>query len=424
MREKHGKTLSFFYCMAAGFCIGLPSSQAHAELPRFNADVETWGYYSHKSLVSDSILNPNNTIANVSQRQLTADVRINATIKGDSFDVLIRPRLLKEVGYANDTKKVTGDAYLSQGFARFKLPRDFTVTLGRELLTWGPANFRSPSNPFYFDAGRTQPLREVPGLDLARVHYLAGGVGVTAAYIFRDKSTNANAVRDPQTTEVSIDHKRAGLLKFDYRGSDYLLSAIASRAQGKDTFGGAFAQATLSDALLVYGEFGSIPPGQVMNYATGTPKDLPRRSTWLGGGSYTLQSGKVFSIEYLRDNRGLTQEEQRLFFSQVQQGLSQSNATTVAAASDATAARPPLLGKNYVSLVFQSDLQETSPYWRAMLVRNIQDHSNQAIIYLERKLSDRFSVFGSFRRNFGGPDTEFGAVVRSEAVLGLKAFAF
>jgi hypothetical protein len=173
----------------------------------------------------------------------------------------------------------------------------------------------------------------------------------------------------------------------------------------------------------MYGELGSIPPRQV-NDGTGTAKDVPRRSSWLGGVSYTLQSGKVFSIEYLRDNRGFTPEQQRLYFSQVQRGLSQSLATAVAAASDTTAERPPLLGQKYVSLVFQSNLQETTPYWRAMWVRNIQDQSSQAIIYLETRVSDRFSVFGSLRRNFGDADTEFGAVVRSEAVLGLKAFAF
>jgi hypothetical protein len=422
MGKKHGNKVPFFYCVAVGFCIGFPLSQAHAERPRFDADVETWGYYSHKSLVSDSILNPDNTLANISRRRLTADVRINATIKGDSFDVLVRPHLVKEVGYADDTRKVTGDAYLSQGFARFKLPRDVTVTLGRELLTWGPGNFRSPSNPYYFDAGRTQPLREVDGLDLARIHYLAGGVGVTAAHIFRDQSRNI--VRDPQTNEINMDDKRSELLKFDYRGTNYLLSAVASRAENEGTFGGAFAQATLSDALLMYGELGSIPPAHVMNNGTGTARDVPRRSTWLGGASYTLQSGKVFSIEYLRDNRGFTREQQRLYFSQVQQGLSLSSATAIAAASDATAERPPLLGKKYVSLVFQSDLQETSPYWRAMWVRNIQDQSSQAIIYLETRVSDRFSVFGLLRRNFGAADTEFGAVVRSEAVLGFKAFAF
>lgn len=412
----------------AGFFMVFPASKADAsdnEGPRFNADVETWGYYSRDWLVKDSILNPDN-LSNLPTRRITADVRINATVKGDSFDILLRPRLFKEVGHVGGTRQTEEDAYFSQGFARFRLPYDFTVTLGRELLTWGPANFRSPSNPFYFDPGRTQPLREVSGLDLARVHYLAGRLGVTAAHIFRDKTEFG--FRDPQTSDVESDSKKAELLKFDYRGSNYLLSAIASKRTGERIFGGAFAQATLNDAVLAYGEFGSVPGRRIQDDATGALKDVPRASTWLGGLSYTLASGKVASIEYLRDNRGFTEEEESAFFSQVQQRLSQTGTpaspTAIAATSNATSTRSSLLGRDYVSLVFQSDLQQTSPYWRATVSRNIHDRSTQAIIYLESKVSDRFSVFGSVWKNFGDADTEFGSVVRSEVILGIKAFAF
>lgn len=412
--------------------MGVPASKADAsdnEGPQFNADVETWGYYSRDWLVKDSILNPGN-LSNRPTRKITADVRINATVKGDSFDILLRPRLFKEAGYVGGVESIRDDVYFSQGFARFRLPRDFTVTLGRERLTWGPANFRSPSNPFYFDPGRTQPLREVSGLDLARVHYLAGRLGVTAAHIFRDKTEGG--FRDPQISDADSsaepDRKKAELLKLDYRGSNYLLSAIVSKRTGERIFGGAFAQATLSDAVLAYGEFGSVPGRQTRDDATGALKDAPRASTWLGGLSYTLESGKVVSIEYLRDNRGLTSEEERAFFDQAQQRLSQTGtpapSTAIAATSNATSGRSSLLGRDYVSLVFQSDLQQTSPYWRATVTRNIHDRSIQAIIYLESKVSDRFSVFGSIWRNFGDPDTEFGSVVRSEVILGVKVFAF
>jgi hypothetical protein len=37
---------------------------------------------------------------------------------------------------------------LGQGFVRYR-QGEAVFTAGRELLSWGPANFRSPSNPFY-----------------------------------------------------------------------------------------------------------------------------------------------------------------------------------------------------------------------------------------------------------------------------------
>lgn len=410
---------------ACGFALCTIPSLAQVET---RLSLETWGYASWQDPASDSVLNPDNRIARLSSRQVVADTRLDLSIHAEAGDMVLRPRLLEQVNRNAQDTEHTGEFYLSQGFARMNVGHGLTSTVGRELLTWGPANFRSPSNPFYFDAGRTQPLREVPGIDLARVHYTDGTVSATGGYVFGGH--RQTGVPDPAHT---------ALLKVDYRGADYHVSAIASQQRRKTPFLGAFAQMTPHDALLLYGEIGSGRRASALHPSITSwtaPFQLrqssPRRTTFLLGASYTLLNGQVLSLEYLHDGHGYSPAEERRYFrraSEVARRFSD-------ASSDASASRdaamlglalsraPALLGRDYVSIQWQSNPQEGSLYWRALLTGNVHDRSSQATFYVEKNISRRVSVFAVATLNTGAGDSEFGALLRSIGTLGIKLFVF
>jgi hypothetical protein len=180
---------------------------------------------------------------------------------------------------------------LGQGFVRYR-QGEAVFTAGRELLSWGPANFRSPSNRST-DAGRTNPLAATPGVDLLRyTQQIAPGWRAGGGYVFSTSQI---------TPATELGH--SAWPKLDQQGSSHLASLVLSQQRGGATFVGGFAQWTPDDAWLLYAEFGSTrPPGQLQPQALAPARcsvgSSPRRgSDSLLGASYTLESGHVLTGE-------------------------------------------------------------------------------------------------------------------------------
>lgn len=393
-----------------------------------NAALEMWAYVSHQDLVRDSVLNPGNRVANLPETQWTNEVRLNVSAGTESTDIVLRPRILSQLNQDNGDTGHSSDTYLSQGFARLKIGHPLTLTAGRDLFTWGPANFRSPSNPFYFDAGRTQPLLEISGIDLVRLHYADGRMGATGAYVF----DAGHQIGNP-------DYRHTALLKVDYRGSDYLVSGIGSQQRGYAPFYGAFVQFSQNDALLLYGEFGSGQRALALQ-PSATPFGIPyqlqqpstRAQTSLLGASYTLLNGQVLSLEYLHDGHGYSLATERQYFQRAsdvasQLAVAQSGPVATRALGSlqqALGQAPALLGRDYLFVLWQSNPQEASSYWRAMWTSNVLDHSSQLNVYVEKNVSPHISVFGAAIWNTSRADTEYGALQHSVVTLGAKLFVF
>ncbi|MBA3006106.1 MAG: hypothetical protein KJ900_17710 [Proteobacteria bacterium] len=391
--------------------------------------LETWTYANWQTPVSDSLLNPGNRIANLPKTQETVEARLDMRFSAETTDVVLRSRMFGQCNQDEIGTQSFSEAYLSQGFARMKLSQESTLTAGRELLTWGPANFRSPSNPFYFDAGRTQPLLDVSGIDLARMHYTDGSFGVTGGYVV-----------DAGHLTGAPDYSHIAFLKCDYRGNDYLVSAISSQQKNQAPFFGGFAQLTLDEAILLYGELGSGQrPSNLQVSATsfGAPFELqqpsPRELTSLLGGSYTFINGQVVSLEYLHDGHGYSLEEEHRYFERVREAglplntslisspaISRSLGTLNLAISQA----PSLLGRDYVSIIWQSNPQEGTLYWRLMSAGNVHDYSSQTSLYVEKNISPRISLFALVTVNAGHADSEYGALLSSMVTMGAKFFVF
>ena len=403
------------------------ANEAETSAPFFDASLETWIYGAHQERASNSLLNPGNRIAKLPRWRGVAEARLDLRKDFGAFDVLLAPHLLEEASIVrSDGDLVTnGRLRLGQGFVRRKSGMN-TFVLGRERLTWGPANFRSPSNPWYFDSGRTDPLALTHGIDLARATIGSGQNRTTVGYV---AATRAVPTARP--------NRQSAFLKFDHQGGDYLVSAVLMKPTEKgDTretasFIGAFAQYSPSDAWVIYGEAGNgrQPYRLRPTSSDAITLDLPakRKSTGLIGASYTQESGRLIFLEYLHDQGGFSRSERRALFDTAER------ANAMLPADPETAGRtlgqllsfsPRLLGRNYLWLAWQSNPQESDLIWRAELTINVDDGSTAAMLYGEKSLAAKISAFAVINKNFGSRRTEFGSLSNMQVLVGLKWFAF
>jgi len=388
---------------------------------------EAWFYAARTDVRNDAVLNPGNAVARLNGVQGLFDGRFNLRAEQGPWQLVANPRLVEqrsERTVNGDTRSdVTGSGRLSQGFARYK-DGDSAWTVGRELFAWGPANFRSPSNPFYFDAGRTNPLASTPGVDLARYTVGLGSFRVTGAYVF-------------STSQVlpAEDLGHSALLKVDQQGSAHLVSLIASQQRGGAPFLGGFAQFTPDDAWLLYGEFGSqrlphlLSPNAVGSqgpfYSLQQP--APRSLDALLGANYTLENGQALIAEYLHNSGGYSAGSAQAYFQQARAAgmLAQRLPTLgLAALGQALGQQPRLLGRDYLWLNWQSNPQVPGLFWRLGWSQNLGDHSGQAMAYVEKSLAPKLSGFVSLAANRGSVQSDYGSLWRSSLLLGVKWFVF
>ncbi len=417
---------AWFSVLAFGCAIYAPHAKAsETEDHPLRVSLETWIYSNWQALRKESLLNPDNRLARLASDNQIIETRLDTRINTDSADFVLRTRVLKQRQENESDTKITSDAYVSQGFARVNLNHEFKAIAGRELLTWGPANFRSPSNPFYFDAGRTQPLLELSGIDLARIHYIDSRGGITAGYVF----AAGHLTEQP-------DYRDTVFLKYDYRGNDYLVSGIISKKKDQAAFFGFFGQWNLDDAIFLYGELGSGKRATRLDAAinsSATPfviqQPSPRELTTLLGTSYTFFNGQVLSLEYLHDGHGYASSQEKQYFQRVREASTQlhngSGATqgsALATIGTALSLAPAMLGRDYLSLMWQSNPQDSSLYWRLMAASNIQDSSSQSSLYVEKNLSPRISIFALLTVNGGARKSEYGSLLRHAGTIGIKLF--
>jgi len=375
---------------------------------RTSWDAKLYGYASSASLRGDSVLNPGNRIAHLAQRSETTELRLNLKAENETVRLTARPiASIRETHNAFGSERHS-DTYLSQWQVRVRAAEGWNVAAGRDVLNWGPAQFRSPSSPFYFDNGRQDPMRELVGMDSVKLTWtpdMQSSVSLVRVVRSGHGATRPDAWRD--------NWQMSWLMKFDRRGDEWSYGLVAAKAADRAAFFGAHGQATVSDALMLYGEVGS----SVLAHALQSPADAaqpftvlsasPRRITALVGSSYTFEDGKSLAVEYLHEGHGYTPAQESAYFQR-------------AANDPGMALEPRLLGRNYLHLVMQSNLMDERGFWRLMYTRHIADGGSEVGAYGESVLTSRITAFLLAVVPLGNARQEFSALSQRSITLGLK----
>lgn len=389
----------------------LASSAGQAEESSWDTswDGTLYGYMNGMTLRTDSVLNPDNQIANLAKRTDAGELRMN--IKAESEDVRFTARPILATRNQHQTLGATqkSEGYLSQWQVRVRAADGLNVAAGREVLNWGAAQFRSPSSPFYFDNGRRDPLRELVGMDTVKMTWTPD---------MQSSFTLARVVGTGRVASSVDEWRNTWLLKADNRGDGYAFGFVAAKAALNAAFYGAHGQVSIDDETMLYAEVGSSEQVSALQ----SPADVaqpfsvlaasPRRNTVLFGTTYTLPDGQSLTAEYLRDNNGYTTAQELAYFSRA--------ASSTLMAGQALALAPRLLGRDYVHLVWQSNLMESESYWRMMYTRSLTDGGHEIGAYGEATLSERISGFVTAVVSNGKSSQEFSSLFSRSITAGVK----
>lgn len=379
---------------------------------RTSWDGTLYGYRTHAVLRDDSVLNPGNQFAQLAQRRDTAEARLNFKAERDELRIAMRPILVVQNGYTASDVVHRDERYLSQGQVRWRFAEVWQVSAGREVLNWGAAQFRSPASPFYFDNGRSDPMRELSGVDAVRVSWTP------------DVHTSAYLARVTGSGHVAVDaYRDTWLLKADLRGDEGAIGAVLSRKDGQEAFVGMHAQQTLGDAWLLYGEAASYvrytilqsPADSTQPFTLG---DSPRGSDALLGVNYTFDDGRSLAAEYLYYGHGYGKDAASAYFARVLAANASGAWQTTALA---LSAMPPLLNRNYLHVVWQNNLMDSSSdYWRLMWSHNLDDHGSEMALYGEMNLDGRISAYTLALLPLGNAQQEFSSLLGRMVTVGAK----
>ena len=357
-------------------------------------------------------------MAKLAQRSDTADARFNFKTESDTLQITARPILLEQQqrNAFGDTNKSGG--YFSQWQASWRTNETLSLNGGREMLNWGPAQFRSPSNPFYFNNGRSNPMAELSGMDTLRLSW--SPLVSTSVYVARlFDSGYGHSNPDPWSSSC--------LVKADWRGDASTVGIALAKQEQQSLFVGLHAQRTVSDAWLLYTEAGSYTLPNLLR----SPADVnqpfivaaesPRRTDELLGAAYTFENGQTLTAEYMHYDHGYSAEDGSAYFIRATNAASafpSGNSSSIL--STALSYAPPLLGRDYLYLVWQTNLMESSGYTRVMFTHNLTDSSNELDGYSEYTVNPHLSIFGLATFTGGGVQSEFARLYEQMLTLGVK----
>ena len=384
------------------------SSHATAEESNWKTswDGTLYGYANSMKLRDDSVLNPFNRIAQLPQRTNVAELRLN--IKAENDTVRLTARTINSTREMRNAfgKQSRNEGYASQWQVRVRAAESWNVAAGRDVLNWGAGQFRSPSSPFYFDNGRTDPMRELVGMDMMKLSWTPD---------MQSSTTLARIVRSGYGAAQPDAWRDSWLAKFDQRESALSYGLVAVKAPHLGAFYGAHGQYTMSDEVMLYGEFGSSvlpvvlqsPVDAAQPYVVQSPS--PRGNASLIGASYTLENGQSVMTEYLHDGHGYTREEESAYF---------QRATTTFGLP--LGLMPRLLGRDYFHAVWQANMMSETGYWRLMYTRNLTDNGNELAAYGETTATTHISIYALIVQPVGNARQESPALFRRSVTAGVK----
>ncbi len=399
MRQWHHSVLVF---------LTLGINSAYAQSWVVSGDGAVYAYTVQSTLNDASVLNPQNQIAALNASRYIGEARYNLKARQGSLQISARPIVLAQ-NAPDSGSGYTRDAFLSQWQLQWQAAEHWTASLGREVMNWGGGQYRSPSSPFYFDNGRSNPVRELTGMDVAKISWIPN-VNTTL--------TLGKVADSGHMTKTDDLWRNAWLAKWEQRGETWAGGLIVAKPAHQAAFIGAHGQKTLNEAWLLYGEAGSSPlrSALVSSADMATPFALqattPRRSVWMLGAAYTLENGDSLHAEWLHDNAGYSGSESAAYFNRA--------ASSPALAGMALAYAPRLLNRNYLHLIRQTNLTDSNGFTRLMFTRNLDSGGNEFAGYAEQSVGDRVALYGLAVVSTGGAKSEFSTLFKRLMMVGVK----
>lgn len=268
------------------------------------------GYRTGRAAAEAAPFNTGNGYAALAGRVDTAEWRADLSLHGlpaCQAALALRARVTREGDPApGRTADSAQDLYARTGGLVCGLGEAWDLRAGRFVLAWGNATFRSPSNPFFWDTGKTDPVRETVGRDMVALGWRSAD-GWALSILAVGPPNRRTTLGGPEVPAVA--------LRVEHTGAAHSAGLVLSRHEGRPAQLGAYLTWTASQALIIYGEgawrrgSNGLYPVPATDTALGwrydsLPGDGRRRATVLAGAAYTLASGWTLTGEALLDEDG------------------------------------------------------------------------------------------------------------------------
>ena len=382
---------------------------------------------------ANSSQNPDNDFFQIPRYLADLELRPDFYLNFRLLELSAKPRVsLEWRGWEEGDREGETDwddeFFVNEWLARIRMTENLFISYGRGNLQWGPSYLFSPSNPFFRDNGRSNPKREVPGMDFARLVWLPA-MSWTLSVI-------ANLDKGRQEFQF-IEFEKTYALKLDYAGQEAYAGLILSRKENDRDRLGAFGGWTATDALLLYGE-GTISKGtdalypEKANNPFGASMEAiddegsSLKGIVLIGGSYTLEMGPTLTMEYVYNSPGYSNGEAKDYYSLRKNASDAFDLTgpisDLSRLTLSQTAAPGLrfLRRNYVMFQYNHndirDVLNLTFRW----TQNIDDGSGQFISIVEYFVGEHTQLFSIGTINSGAGDTEFGSILNYQWMIGLE----
>jgi hypothetical protein len=401
---------------------------------RFSSNGQGLLYLTEFGRQSASDVNPGNAFARIPDQQVNAELRIDVSLDADACDGKLRLRA-QHVAYTgsaglSDPERAT-EVFVNAGVFRCALGTRAFASVGREVLMWGSGFYASPSNPFYFDTGKTDPIRELYGKDNYQIGgYINPNLTVTLVRNFRDGRLQPD----------KANYIPATALKMDWVGDVTSGGVVASRTDDGVTRIGGYGTLIYSKAVLLYVDaaYGRGLRGWYPT-AGGSSLDwrLQRRKldrsntayTALIGGAYTFESGWTGTVEFMTGNEGYGRSERKAYEAAVSQAAAAFTAGGAGSAEAAlllgTALAPglPYLGSDIAFIQMSrnewNDKGDLAVRWTQSLSSGSGGTFSFSADYYLTGSVQAFAL-GAF--NTGGMRSDFGQLLRYSALAGIRIY--
>jgi hypothetical protein len=179
---------------------------------------------------AESTQNPNNDPVGFPSYVGNLEIRPDLRFNSEYLDLGIKPRGKVDYRYWKEGKREgeeewNDDWYVNEWLVRLRALDRIFLSYGRENLQWGPSFMYSPSNPFFFDNGRSNAYMEVAGMDFARLVVVPHMLWTASFIVNTDKGRNTLTSTDP--------FYETYVVKLDYTGNEGYASLILSQRMMK-----------------------------------------------------------------------------------------------------------------------------------------------------------------------------------------------
>lgn len=385
--------------------------------------------YASALAPAESGVNPDNALARIARRQGDAELRVNLTAKigvcGGSAKLRAQYSRAWDRPAGSDDESHAG--FLNEGDVRCSLGTKAGIGVGRSVTQWGSAYFLSPSNPFFTETGRTNPIQELYGKDIWQLQWFpAPGLTLAAMRNYRHGRLEADPASFSPTSAVRLD----------WIGDAASGGMIVSRRDNGVRRLGLYGTLPLSKAALVYldmsagrGNAGWFPaPGKENDFVQSKLGERRLSYSLLGGLSYTVESGWTATVEYLDGNEGYDAGERRAHDDTVARAtlaLRRQDFGSAAAAQilgRAIAPNLPYLSRRYLFVQLLRtewmDRGDVAIRWAKPLGAAGGASISGSLTYY---LSNHHQLFVVASRNFAGERPDFGRLVKTSVQTGIRS---